>query len=77
MARNFQAVRILNLLFLLCKNRHSGLSIGFICETLNVNKRTLYRDLKALKEVGIKIIHQRDEDDCVRVYVKSIPVLLE
>ena len=77
MSRNFQAVRILKLLFLLCKHRHAGLTISLICEDLEVNKRTLYRDLKALKEVGIKIIHQRDEDDCVRVYVKSIPVLLE
>jgi predicted DNA-binding transcriptional regulator YafY len=77
MSRNFQALRILNLFFLLCKHRHSGLTIGFICESLEVNKRTLYRDLSALKEVGVKIVHQRDEDASIRVYVKSIPVLLE
>ncbi len=77
MSRNFQALRILNLFFLLCKHRHSGLTISFICESLNVNKRTLYRDLNALKEVGVKIVHQRDEDSCIRVYVKSIPVFLD
>ena len=77
MSRNFQALRILNLFFLLCKHRRTGLTIGFICESLTVNKRTLYRDLAALKEVGVNIVHQRDEDASIRVYLKSIPVVLE
>lgn len=77
MSRNYQVVRVLNLLLLLCKHRHSGLSISSICQALAGNKRTLYRDLQALKEVGVHIVHQRDEDEMVRVYVKKIPVLLE
>jgi predicted DNA-binding transcriptional regulator YafY len=77
MSRNSQIVRVLNLLFLLCRYRNAGLGIRKICELLAVSRRTLYRDLDALKEVGIEIEHVKDDSDELRVYLKKIPVLMD
>jgi predicted DNA-binding transcriptional regulator YafY len=77
MSRNNQIVRVLNLLFLLCRYRKVGLGIKKICELLSVSRRTLYRDLDALKEVGIEIEHVKDEADELRVFLKKVPILLE
>ncbi len=77
MSRNAQIVRVLNLFFLLCRYRKVGLGINSICELLSVSRRTLYRDLDALKEVGIEIEHLKDESDELRVYLKKVPILLE
>ena len=73
MSRNAQIVRVLNLFFLLCRYRKVGLGINSICELLSVSRRTLYRDLDALKEVGIEIEHLKDESDELRVYLKKCP----
>ena len=77
MSRNSQIVRVLNLLFLLCKHRKVGLAISHICELMSISRRTLYRDLDALKEVGIEIEHVKDDDDQLRVFLKKVPVLLD
>ncbi len=77
MSRNFTVVRVLRLLFLLCHNRRSGLTIAQICESLSVNKRTLYRDIQALKTVGVVIDHKVSDDGVMRLILKNIPVLVE
>ena len=77
MSRNFTVVRVLNLLFLLCHNRRTGLTIAQICEKLSVNKRTLYRDIQALKSVGVVIVHQISDDGVMRLILKNIPVFIE
>jgi predicted DNA-binding transcriptional regulator YafY len=77
MSRNNQIVRVLNLFFLLCRYRKVGLGIKKICEILAVSRRTLYRDLDALKEVGIEIEHVKDDLDELRIYLKKVPILLD
>ena len=77
MSRNFQVVRVMKLLFLLCQNRRTGLSIAHLCEVLSANKRTLYRDVQALKSVGVVIEHQMSDDGFIRLILKNIPILME
>lgn len=77
MSRNSQIVRVLNLFFLLCRYRKVGLGIKETCELLAVSRRTLYRDLDALKEVGIEIEHVKGDLDELRIILKKVPILLD
>jgi predicted DNA-binding transcriptional regulator YafY len=76
-SRNNQVVRVLNLFFLLCKHKKFGLGISEACDSLAVSRRTLYRDLEALKEVGVELEHLKNDADELRVYLKRLPIFFE
>ena len=76
MSRNFQSVRVLKLLFLFATHRRTGLTIKQLTELLGVKRRTLYRDLEALKEAGVEFTQIRSDGE-LKICVKRIPALLE
>jgi predicted DNA-binding transcriptional regulator YafY len=61
----------------LCKHKKFGLSIHEICDSLAISRRTLYRDLEALKEVGVELEHLKNDADELRVYLKKIPIFYD
>ena len=60
---------------MLSKNRNIGLSVKEIHHLTGINRRTLYRDLFVLSEVGVQMDHVRDYRE-VKVFIKRVPGLV-
>jgi predicted DNA-binding transcriptional regulator YafY len=59
MPRNAEVIRQWNLLRTLDANRH-GMTVDDLVRELNVTKRTVWRDLAALQEVGFALTDEKD-----------------
>jgi predicted DNA-binding transcriptional regulator YafY len=76
MSRNSQNVRILILLFELAKHRRLGLTIKQLQEHLKIKRRTLYRDLEALRAAGVEFYSFRIDGE-LRFRVTKVPGFYE
>jgi hypothetical protein len=59
MGRNDQTVRAFRVLFALIEHIRHGLSIEALEQVTKVSRRTLYRDLECLREVGFELVSEK------------------
>lgn len=62
--RGGQVKRIIRLLLLL-QSRRTGATVSELAAETNVSRRTTYRDLLVLQEVGAPLVSEREEDETV------------